>query len=197
MAEKWTLKGEFAGACICNVPCPCNVGQNPTQGHCAGIFVFDITKGKYGKLDLGGTRAAMAAKIPGFVFDGNWELAVYTDQKNSKEQQDALVNIITGKAGGPFEQLSALVAKVVGTKSVPIEWTDGLNPTFQVGKTGSVKVETIIGIDKKNPVRVLNGLFGMRDNIRLGKSTSTFTDPDYGWNFKFQHAESEEFEFAP
>jgi hypothetical protein len=197
MAEKWNLKGEFAITCICSVPCPCNLGQNPTQGHCNGVICFDITKGKYGKVDLSGTRAGMAVQIPGFVFDGNWQLAIYTDEKNSKEQQDALVEIITGTAGGPFEQLAALVGKVVATKSVPIEWSDGLNPSFQLGKTGSVKVETIIGIDEKNPVRMVNGLFGLRDDIRLGKTSSTFSDPELGWNFQLLHAESEEFEFAP
>jgi hypothetical protein len=197
MAEKWTLKGEFAITCSCSVTCPCNLGQNPTLGHCDGVMCFDITKGKYGKVDLSGTRFAAAVKIPGFVFDGNWELALYTNENDSKEQQDALVEIVTGKAGGPFEQLAGLVGKVVATKAVPIEWTDGLHPTFQIGKTGSVKVETIMGMDEKNPVRLLNGVFGLRDQARLGKTSSTFSDPDLGWNFKFQHAESEEFEFAP
>lgn len=189
MAEKWSISGEYAGACICDVTCPCNLGQNPSKGHCFGIMAFNITSGKYGKVDVSGRKIALAAEIPGNPMDGNWKGAVYVDEGTTQQQQDALIAIFSGQAGGVFAELAGLIAEIRGVKKVPIEFKDGGAPSFQVGTVASVQVEPLIGADQKSPMTLNNGLFAFRDHVKLGKTSSRLEDKDYGWKMDFTHAE--------
>src|SRR5207247_2597801 len=68
MAEPWRIEGEYLENCNCEVLCPCLLGPRnarggatarPTEGHCDVPLVFRIERGQYGRLDLGGTHAAL------------------------------------------------------------------------------------------------------------------------------------------
>ena len=61
--------------------------------------------------------------IPGNILDGNWKVVVYVDDGASDEQQQALLDVWTGKLGvrwGPRE----LVGEVMAVERLPV--------TFQV-----------------------------------------------------------------
>ncbi len=57
----WWMKGDWFDVCSCDLPCPCEFGQNPTNGHCEGVLTHHIRKGVYGDVRLDG------AEIPGKV----------------------------------------------------------------------------------------------------------------------------------
>ena len=90
MAEPWRIEGEYLENCNCEVLCPCLLGPRnarggatarPTEGHCDVPLVFRIERGQYGRLDLGGTHAALVIHTPGPMGEGNWTIGAYLDQR--------------------------------------------------------------------------------------------------------------------
>jgi hypothetical protein len=153
-------------------------------------MAFNITSGKYGKVDLSGRRVALVADIPaGNVMNGNWTGAGYVDEGANQPQQDALVAIFTGQAGGVFGELASLIGEFKGVKKTSIEFKDGTAPTFQVGTAASVAIDPIIGADQKTPAKLYNGMFAFRDHVLLGKTSGRFSDKELGWDVQFTHAE--------
>lgn len=71
----WTLKGTWYESCSCELFCPCNLGPaKPTQEWCSGLlafaFAFAVDSGESIGVDLGGTRFALHAELPGDFFGG-------------------------------------------------------------------------------------------------------------------------------
>ncbi len=58
---------------------------------------------------------------------------MYVDDKSSPQQEEALLNLFTGKLGGPVADLVKLIGEVVGVERVPIAFD-------LVGVSGSVKI---------------------------------------------------------
>ena len=80
-----------------------------------------------------GLTFAAVMDIPGNVLAGNWRAMVYMDDKSTPQQEEALLNLYTGKLGGPVADLVKLIGEVVGMERVPI--------TFNLeGVSGSVKL---------------------------------------------------------
>jgi hypothetical protein len=66
---------------------------------------------------------ALVAFIPENVLKGDWRVAVFVDDKATPQQQEALLNVWTGKLGGPVADLAKLVGEVVGVQRAPITFT--------------------------------------------------------------------------
>ncbi len=54
--------------------------------------------------------------------DGNWSVGVIIDERATTEQQEALIAIARGQAGGPMEPMLALTAEFLGVELRPIEF---------------------------------------------------------------------------
>src|SRR2546430_5900881 len=96
MPESWRIEGEYLENCNCEVLCPCLLGPRnakggaaarPTEGHCDVPLVFQIARGSYGAVDLGGTAAALAVYTPGPMGDGNWTVGAYVDGRARDDQR--------------------------------------------------------------------------------------------------------------
>jgi hypothetical protein len=131
MADSWRIEGEYLENCNCEVLCPCLLGPRnaqggaaarPTEGHCDVPMVFQIARGSYGAVDLGGTHAALAISTPGAMGEGNWTMGVYVDVHASPPQREALEKIFSGRAGGVLGRISALVTHALPTQSASIEF---------------------------------------------------------------------------
>lgn len=190
MAEKWTLKGEYVGTCICDSPCPCIFGQDPTTGRCGAVSCFIINKGSYGKVDLSGRKAAWGFEWTGNVFSGDITIGIYVDDGATREQVAAFEQIFTGKAGGVFEQLAGLFGTIKGVKQTAIEHKDGSNPTFQIGTLVSGSVEAFTGADQKGPILVQNSPFDFGGKgLQIGKATGHFVDAEWGFDFELTYGD--------
>jgi hypothetical protein len=188
MAEKWSLKGENIATCICNTPCPCLFGQDPTHGRCGALNVFSIAKGTYGSVDLSGRKFALVVSWQGNVFAGNLTVGFYVDDGTTDDQMRAFETILTGKAGGAFGNLAALYGTVKGIKRMPIEVGDGQKPVVAVAKT-SVPVEYTVGGDQQSPVVVTNSPFDFGGaGLRIGKTQARFVDEEWGFDFQLVDA---------
>lgn len=133
----YQLEGRLLEVCTCNVLCPCWVGEDPDGGTCDGVLAWHVDKGAVNSVDVSGHTLVILCHIPGNILKGNWRVRVYVDDGATAEQKDALLNVWTGKLGGPVADLAKLVGEVVAVEQVPI--------TFDVkGVAGTLKVGSAI-----------------------------------------------------
>src|SRR5262249_58127903 len=75
------------------------------------------------------------AHIPGNILKGNWRVRVYVDDGANEKQKEALLNVWTGKLGGPVADLAKLVGEVSAVEQAPITFeVKGVNGSLRVGK---------------------------------------------------------------
>jgi hypothetical protein len=129
----YSLEGTILEVCNCNVLCPCWIGEDPDNGTCDAVIAYHFDKGTVNGTDVTGRTLALLAHVPGNILQGNWKVAVIVDDKASDAQQQALVDVWTGKLGGPVADLAGLVGEVVAVERAPITYE------IQEGK-GTLKV---------------------------------------------------------
>jgi hypothetical protein len=87
------------------------------------MIAMRIGEGYFGSVPLAGRTWAVAFYWPGPLHLGNGTLQPYVDEGANAAQRDALLTILSGKAGGAwFEVVASLVSKVHAPKFVPIKW---------------------------------------------------------------------------
>lgn len=117
------LEGRLLEVCNCKVLCPCWIGEDPDNGTCDTIVAWHIDKGAIDGVDVAGNTIAAVARIPGNILQGNWTAAIFIDDQASKAQQEALLKVYTGQAGGPVADLAKLIGHVVSVERAPIRFT--------------------------------------------------------------------------
>lgn len=118
----YEMEGTLLEVCTCNILCPCWVGEDPDNPTCDSIMAYHIDRGSVNGTDVSGRTLALLVHIPGNVLQGNWKAAIFVDDGASKEQHDAIVNVWSGKLGGPVADVAQLVGEVVSVESAPITY---------------------------------------------------------------------------
>ena len=120
----WNLSGDWFDVCKCNIPCPCIFAQTPTYGDCDGVLVYHIKKGEYGEIRLNGLNVLALSYFKGNIWSGNTkvDIAVFFDERATKEQRDALNMIFIGKAGGFMAEFAKLIGEVRRIEFAPIKF---------------------------------------------------------------------------
>ena len=136
-------------ACNCDYGCPCEFSAPPTPGFCEGMGAWSIRRGQYGNVKLDGLGLAFAAHWPKAIHEGNGTVCIFVDEKANPEQRGALLEIVSGKAGGlPFEILATTFSRILEPLFVPMQFKlDGRNSGFKLGEAAVVSLAPI-----KNPV---------------------------------------------
>lgn len=147
------LEGKLLEVCTCKVLCPCWIGEDPDNGDCKGMLAWHIDKGDVNGVDVSGRTLAAVAHIPGNVLKGNWRAAFYYDSGATKTQSDALLEVFTGKLGGPMADMAQLVGEVVTVEPAAIVFdvTQGKG-TLKIGDVGYAEIEPYIGATGKHTV---------------------------------------------
>jgi hypothetical protein len=112
----YTIEGQLLEVCTCRVLCPCWIGEDPDFGTCDGTLAWKIEKGTVNDVDVSGLSICLLAHIPGNILQGNWRVVVYVDENASAEQEQALLDVYTGKLGGPVADFAQLVGEVVAVE---------------------------------------------------------------------------------
>ena len=130
----YEVEGRLLEVCTCNILCPCWVGEDPDMGYCDGLLGWHVDKGKVEGVDVSGRTLVMLCHIPGNILQGNWTVRVYVDKDATEEQTKALLNVWSGKLGGPIADMAKLVGEIVSVEQVPITFeVKGVNGTIKVG----------------------------------------------------------------
>jgi hypothetical protein len=129
----YQLEGRLLEVCDCEVLCPCWIGEDPDGGTCDAVVAYRIDKGTIDGVDVSGRTFVILDYVPGNVLEGNWRAVFYVDDGATPKQQEALLNVFTGKLGGPVADLAQLIGEVVAVERASI--------TFEVeeGK-GSLRI---------------------------------------------------------
>jgi hypothetical protein len=106
MAQKWQLEGTLFDACNCETLCPCVYFQAPQGEDCRATAVWHIEKGNYGETRLDDFTMAGIIYSTQNPLMGVEKAAWILDEKLAQNQRDALIEILTGKAGGLFSMLN-------------------------------------------------------------------------------------------
>jgi len=142
----YQLEGRLLEVCTCKAICPCWVGEDPDGGHCEGLLAWHIDKGEVNGVDVTGRTVAAVAYIPGNALNGTWKAAVYIDDAASPEQKDSLLQVYTGKLGGPVADLASLIGEVVAVESVPITFTvESGKGSVRIGDVAEAEMEPFVG----------------------------------------------------
>jgi hypothetical protein len=85
-------------------------------------MAWHVDQGTVNGTGVSGRTVAVATHIPGNVLKGNWKVALFVDDKASDEQNQALLDVWTGKLGGPVADLAGLIGEVVSVERAPITY---------------------------------------------------------------------------
>jgi hypothetical protein len=122
------------------------LGRRRSGGKCEGLFAWRFDKGTVNGTDVSGRVFGWFAYIPGNILEGNWRIVVFVDEDASDEQQQALLDVWTGKLGGPIADLAQLVGEVIAVERVPITFeVDGVKGTLKFGDFASARLEPYKG----------------------------------------------------
>lgn len=142
----YELEGQLLEVCDCNVLCPCWIGGDPDNGTCDAIVAYHFDRGTIDGMDVSGRTLAILNHIPGNILKGNWRVVIVVDDKATPQQQEALLNVFTGKLGGPVADLVQLVGEVVAVERAPIifEVKEGKG-TLRLGDLAQAEMEPFRG----------------------------------------------------
>lgn len=116
------IRADSVEACSCAHGCNCQFGGYPNEGICEFIIGYEIREGHFGDIDMAGVKAAVVAKYPNAIHEGNGHVILFVDQEASGAQVNALASVLSGQHGGmPWEALAATITKFEGPISMPIE----------------------------------------------------------------------------
>lgn len=142
----WNIKGNYVEACDCEAVCPCIFFSPPTNGTCTVMIGWHIDEGSFDGTSLDGLNAALLAHSPGHMKDGNWKVALYVDKRADEAQNQALMGIFSGQAGGHIANLGPLISEVLGASSAAISINASAGDfSLSVDGLGSAEAQAIEG----------------------------------------------------
>ena len=94
---QWEVHGRELANCNCAYGCPCQFNALPTNGTCEAAVGFIVESGFHGDTDLAGVRAALIAKWPGPIHEGDGTMQLIIDDSASPDQRRAMERIMTGE----------------------------------------------------------------------------------------------------
>jgi hypothetical protein len=191
----WRIAGTYVAACNCRGVCPCPSDEMPTSddGECRGVLVFDIRDGNDDDTDLSGLGFALYNYWPENLSAGNWKLGLVVDEGASDEQAQALERILTGQAGGPFEDFAALTEEYLGMERAEVTVSNGDNPSGKVAGKSEFRFEPFRGPDG-SPTIVRNAAFGLAPEFRIGHGPGH--SEAFGMNIETVYGETADYEFS-
>lgn len=171
----WRIAGTYWAPCSCKVGCPCTLGEmEGDMGWCSGGQAFEITSGNADGVDLGGAKAAWIADWPSGFLAGNGTGRLYFDPSLSQQQRAALEEILTGKSGGVFEAISALVPKFLPAKEAPVRIEKGAEAVVvTVGDFGKLVTKPLRG-PTGELTRLLHAAAAFREDIVLADGRGSY-----------------------
>lgn len=149
-APAWHANGDWFDVCSCDIPCPCEFAQPPTNNHCDGVLAFRVNDGQYGDVSLDGLNVVILGAFDGNLWTGEAKqtIGIYLDERSDEKQRDALRNIFSGKVGGWPATLAEVFGEVRGIETAPIEIgidSDLAEWHVRVGSTVEATAEALSG----------------------------------------------------
>jgi hypothetical protein len=144
----YQLQGRMIEVCSCEAVCPCFVNETPDGGACDVTVAWHIDNGEVEGVDVSGRTIAAMARLPGKPLEGGWRAAVYLDDATSDAQQEALLNVFTGKLGGAIADVAKLIGEVVGVERTAIVFSaNNGKGSLKIGDVADASMEPFVAAD--------------------------------------------------
>lgn len=143
----WHLEGDYFEACNCKTACPCVWFNPPSEGDCKLLVAWHVERGYYEAVALDGLNTVLACYSPDHMKKGNWQTALYLDERAEEAQSNALLRIFSGQSGGHPAILAGFIGKVLGVKHVPMTYeAAGKERHLTMSDLAEVRIRAIDGI---------------------------------------------------
>ncbi|MFQ5961756.1 MAG: DUF1326 domain-containing protein, partial [Candidatus Methylomirabilales bacterium] len=155
-----------------------------------GVIAWCVDKGTVNNVDVSGLTLAALAHIPGNALKGNWRVVVYVDAKATPQQQEALLNVWTGKLGGPVADLAQLIGEVAGVEQVPITFkVEGGRGTLQIGQAIQAEMAPLQGATGQSTTLQDTAFTTIPGSPAYVSKASAYrvNAPNYGFNINLQN----------
>ncbi len=119
---QWHATGDWFDVCSCNIPCPCEFAQAPTNNFCEGVLAWHIREGRYGDVVLDGLNVLAIGEFEGNIWSGEVKspMGIFFDERADERQREALQTIFGGQAGGWPAGFADLISEIRGMEFAPI-----------------------------------------------------------------------------
>jgi hypothetical protein len=185
----YELEGRLLEVCTCNVLCPCWVGEDPDGGTCTGVLSWHVDRGTVNGTDVSGHTITILTFIPGNILEGNWRVVIYIDDGASDEQQQGLLDVWTGKLGGPVADLAQLVGEIKAVERAPVTFeVEGVKGTLKIGNAIEAQLEPFKGATGESTA-LLDTIFTTipGSSAYVGKADTYKVDvPEHDFQFKLE-----------
>jgi hypothetical protein len=172
----WWATGLLFENCNCQLVCPAHFSfkQLCTRERCLGLWAMTFEEGAYGGTSLRGLNAAVLWDSPRHMIAGGWTTALLIDDRADESQREAVENVLSGKAGGPWEVLARFVGTRLEARAVPIHFEEaGRTKRMWVDGLFDTTIEALLGRDKAGDVvlaNLFNQIHASTQVLALGKS---------------------------
>src|SRR3954447_18942281 len=120
---QWRVQGDWFDVCRCDIPCPCEFAQAPTDNWCQGVLAWFIREGHYGNVRLDGLSLIGVGEFEGNLWAGAKAVfGLFIDERADESQREALQMIFGGQAGGWPADFAETIGELRGIEFVPIEF---------------------------------------------------------------------------
>jgi hypothetical protein len=122
---QWRMQGDWFDVCSCNIVCPCEFAQEPTNNHCEAVLAYHVREGAYGDIRLDDLNVIGVSLLEGNVWAGEakvFSLGLFIDERADEHQRQALQMVFSGQAGGFMANFAKLITEVRGLEFVPISF---------------------------------------------------------------------------
>jgi hypothetical protein len=157
--ERWWAEGLLFENCNCQLVCPGHLhfDQLCTHERCTGYWAMRFDGGAFASLSLAGARAVKAYDAPRHMIDGDWTEVIIVDASLPPGVQDAIEQILTGEARGPWAKLARFVGRRLPTRSLPIRFDEeGATKRVTIEGVLAGEITDIRGRDRARPVTLQN-----------------------------------------
>ena len=175
----WRMRGLLFENCNCQLVCPGHISfrQLCTHERCIGNWAIHVEEGRFGEVTLDGLNVVILFDSPQLMVAGGWREVFYLDDRADAAQREALEQILSGGAEGPWAVLARFVGERLPTRYVPIRFEDG-GRTKRMSIEGifETEVEAIRGKDKAEEAvlaNVFNQIHAPVQTLALGKTRCT------------------------
>jgi hypothetical protein len=197
--------GDWFDVCRCDIPCPCEFAQPPTDNWCQGVLAWHIREGHYGDVRLDGLSLIVVGYFEGNIWDGETktDIGLFIDERADERQREALQMIFGGQAGGWPAQFAELVGEMRGIEFVPIEFEIADNLAYwraEIPGRVLASAEALTGptTPEGQRVQLLNPLgseVGPSGTVATwGRATADRAEA-FGWNFEWDGKSSKHIPF--
>ena len=120
---EWHIVGDWFDVCRCDIPCPCEFAQAPSDNWCQGVLAWHIREGLYGNIRLDNLSLIGVGEFEGNLWAGAKAVfGLFIDERADEWQREALQMIFGGQAGGWPADFAETIGAMRGIEFVPIEF---------------------------------------------------------------------------